>query len=284
MGFKFLQVISQILNMPFINTPNLKIYYEQTGTGTPLLVFGGTGGDLRRKPSIMDTVLGHQFHLISFDQRGLGQSEKPVDGYTMQAYADDGAHLLDALGIERAHVMGLSFGGMVAQHFALRHGHRLLKLALFCTAPGGAGGASYPLHDLLSLDPDQQLRERLKLNDTRLDDAWIDAHPEMIDAARKFSRSDAFDDDPHRARGAIGQFQARAAHDCWDRLHEINCPVWLAGGRYDGIATPAVMENMLTRLPYAELEFYDGGHLFMTEKPQSFNHAAAFFNRKEAPL
>ena len=282
MAFKFLQVISQILNMPFVNTPHLKIYYEQKGAGTPLLVFGGTGGDLRRKPSIMDTVLSRQFHLISHDQRGLGQSEKPADGYTMKAYADDGAHLLDALGIERAHVMGLSFGGMVAQHFALHHRDRLHKLALFCTAPGGAGGASYPLHDLLSLDPEHQLRERLKLYDTRLDDVWIDANPEFVETARVFSQRDAFDDDPHRERGAMGQFEARAAHDCWLRLDEIDCPVWLAGGKYDGIAKPAVMENMQARLPHAELTFYEGGHLFMTEKPQSFDHAAEFFNRKEA--
>jgi 3-oxoadipate enol-lactonase len=279
--FKFLQVISQILNMPFVTTPTLKMYYEEQGAGPPLLVFGGTGGDLRRKPNIMDTVLGRQFHLISHDQRGLGQSEKPADGYNMRAYADDGAHLLDALGIEKAHVLGLSFGGMVAQHFALHHSQRLHKLALFCTAPGGAGGASYPLQDLLALDPERQLRERLKLNDTRLDDAWIDANPEFVETARVYSQNDAFDDDPHRVRGAMGQFAARASHDCWDRLGEIQCPVWLAGGKYDGIAKPAVMENMLDRLPHAELTFYDGGHLFMTEKPQSFDHAAAFFNRKE---
>jgi 3-oxoadipate enol-lactonase len=278
-----LQAINQLNIMPFVSTQNLNIYYEQAGDGVPLLVFGGTGGDLRRKPSIMDTVLARRFQLICHDQRGLGQSEKPADGYTMQAYADDGANLLDALGIERAHVLGLSFGGMVAQHFALTHGACLSKLALFCTAPGGAGGASYPLHELLDLDEETGLRTRLKLYDTRLDDAWIDANPEFVEMARAASNRAAFDDDPHRERGAIGQFHARAGHDCWAALGDITAPVWLAGGAFDGIATPQTMQNMATRLPHAQLTFYQGGHLFMTEDAQPFKDVADFFSSEGAP-
>ena len=107
--------------MPLIQTRTLKTYYEMAGFGAPVLVLSGTGGDLRKKPTIMDSPLTAGFTVISYDQRGLGQSEKPQDGYTMANYAEDAVALMDALDIESAHVLGISFGGMVAQEFALAH-------------------------------------------------------------------------------------------------------------------------------------------------------------------
>ena len=77
--------------------PYAETYYEMAGSGAPVLVLSGTGGDLRKKPTIMDSPLTAGFTVISYDQRGLGQSEKPQDGYTMAAYADDAAALMDAL-------------------------------------------------------------------------------------------------------------------------------------------------------------------------------------------
>ena len=139
--------------MPFIQTRTLKTYYEMSGAGAPVLVLSGTGGDLRKKPTIMDSPLTAGFNVISYDQRGLGQSEKPQNVYTMAAYAEDAVALMDALEIESAHVLGISFGGMVAQEFALAYPNRLKRLALFCTSPGGAGGTSYPLDELEALDP-----------------------------------------------------------------------------------------------------------------------------------
>ena len=75
--------------MPFISTKNIKLYYESAGHGEAVLYISGTGGDLRKSPSVFDNDLKNNFHLISYDQRGLGQSETPDGPYTMQDYADD---------------------------------------------------------------------------------------------------------------------------------------------------------------------------------------------------
>ena len=268
--------------MPFIQTRTLKTYYEMSGAGAPVLVLSGTGGDLRKKPTIMDSPLTAGFNVISYDQRGLGQSEKPQNGYTMAAYAEDAVALMDALEIESAHVLGISFGGMVAQEFALAYPNRLKRLALFCTSPGGAGGASYPLDELEALDLQARATAMLRLGDTRIDDDVIKARPELVDMTMaRLDRSEFAHEEGH-ARGTTGQLSARKAHDCWARLEHITCPVWLAGGRFDGIALPQSMQNMATRLPDATLKFYDGGHLFMVQDPDVYTDLADFFRSTPA--
>ena len=263
--------------MPRIQTRTLNIYFEMAGEGDPMLVFSGTGGDLRKKPTILDSQLTADFNVISYDQRGLGQSEKPKDGYTMAAYAEDAAALMDALEIERAHVLGISFGGMVAQEFALAYPNRLKRLAMFCTSPGGTGGISYPLHELEHLDLETRAKTMLLLGDTRIDDDVIKTNPELVNVTMaRLDRSEFAHEDGH-ARGISGQLSARKAHDCWARLEHITCPVWLAGGRFDGIALPQSMENMAARLPDASLKFYDGGHLFMVQDRDVYNDLAVFF-------
>jgi len=263
--------------MPFIQTRTLNTYYEMAGSGVPLLVLSGTGGDLRKKPTIMDSPLTAGFNVISYDQRGLGQSEKPANGYTMAAYAEDTAALMDALELESEHVLGLSFGGMVAQEFALAYPERVKYLALFCTSPGGAGGASYPLDELDDLDLQARAKAMLQLGDTRIDDAIIGAHPELVERTMARLDRSEFAHEDNQTRGISGQLSARKAHDCWARLENITCPVWLAGGRFDGIARPQSMENMAARLPDATLKFYDGGHLFMLQDPEVYTDLAGFF-------
>ena len=85
--------------MSIISTKDLDIYFERSSSKRrgPLLYIGGTGGDLRNKPNQLDSPLTEFFEVISYDQRGLGQTTKPEGNYTMQQYADDAADLLDAL-------------------------------------------------------------------------------------------------------------------------------------------------------------------------------------------
>ena len=90
--------------MPFINTKKIKIYYESAGQGEALLYISGTGGDLRKSPSVFDNDLKNNFHLISYDQRGLGQSEIPDGPYTMKDYADDAFNFLIKLGLSLIHI------------------------------------------------------------------------------------------------------------------------------------------------------------------------------------
>ena len=250
--------------MPFITANSLSLYYERAGAGDPLLFISGTGGDLRNKPNMFDRGLPQAFDLIAYDQRGLGQSEKPDRPYTMADYADDAARLLDALNIPRARVIGMSFGGMVAQELVLRHPEKVERLVLGCTSPGGAGGSSFKFHEIEDLKGEARTRHLMAINDTRRDAAWQAANADQVAAIIEQSNP-KFEDEPSRAMGAHRQLEARRHHDTWERLPQIKIPVLVAGGKYDGIAPPEIVELLAKRIPGAELQWFEGGHLFTVQ-------------------
>jgi 3-oxoadipate enol-lactonase len=194
----------------------------------------------------------------------------------MADYADDAARLMDALGWDNAHVVGVSFGGMVAQEFVLRHPARITKLVLCCTASGGAGGASFAYHELPAMSADDMAALKVRIADTRRDDAWITAHPGEYRMLHGFAAADPYRDEPGHVEGAARQIAARAGHDTWDRLPRIACPTLVMGGKYDGIAPPDVVSALARRIPGAGLRFFEGGHLFMLEDKTAFTAIADF--------
>src|SRR5579872_5820705 len=251
--------------MPIAKLVAIDLYYELAGAGAPLLFISGTGGDLRVKPNTFDGPLPKAFDLLGYDQRGLGRSAKPDVDYSMADYADDAAALMDFVGWPHAKVIGVSFGGMVAQELALRHPAKVERLVLACTSPGGAGGASYPFHEIQHLKGEDRAKFLLPVSDTRRDAAWAAANPGAYAQLLALGSADPFAGEPGRAMGARRQLEARAGHDTWDRLGQIACPVLIAAGRYDGVALPATQERMAGRIPGAQLRFFDGGHLFMIQ-------------------
>jgi 3-oxoadipate enol-lactonase len=271
--------------MPRAKVRDIEIHYERRGPAgrenAPRLLFiSGSGGDLRFKPGTLDGPWPDHFDILAYDQRGLGQTSKPDQPYTMQDYADDAAGIMDAIGWNSARVIGVSFGGMVALELAIRHPARVERLCLACTSPGGAGGASYPLHELAHLSPEERARKMMQIADTRHDDAWAAAHPE--EAKRVLAMShDPYADEPGRAIGARRQLEARAGHDVWDRLGEISAPTLIAAGRYDALALPATQERMLARIKDAKLEFFEGGHGFLQDDPKAIPAIIDFLDGKD---
>jgi 3-oxoadipate enol-lactonase len=263
--------------MPVATANGIQIYYERAGSGPPLLFISGTGGDLRARPNQFDGPLPKSFDMLSYDQRGLGRSEKPDVAYSMADYADDAAALMADQGWDEAFVIGVSFGGMVAQELVLRHPARVTKLVLACTSPGGAGGASFPFHDIEHLKGEARARYMLAISDTRRDATWAAANPEKHEQFVAMAAAPPPGaGEPGHDMGAHRQLEARAKHDTWDRLPAIACPVLIAAGRYDGIALPATQERMAARIPGAQLAFFEGGHLFMIQDRTAFPAMAAF--------
>lgn len=264
--------------MPFIDVRDLAVYYEIHGSGTRVLWINGTGGDLRQNPSRGDGPLERHHEVLMYDQRGLGQTSKPDVDYSMADYADDAAALMDELGWERAHVLGISFGGMVAQHLALRHRRRVDRLVLACTSSGGAGGSSFDLASVAQLSPEERMRMVLPIFDSRNElesDPPVYA-PEFEWLASAMAGPALNADDPDADMGARRQLDARAGHDVWDRLSEIVAPTLVLGGRYDLQAPPDNLERLASAIPDATLQFCDGGHMFFLQDPAAWEAVVDF--------
>jgi len=273
--------------MPFIKLGALDFYYERKGpevtpdgqSPAPLLFISGTGGDLRNKPNQMDGLLPKHFDVVSYEQRGLGQSAKPDVPYTMADYADDAALMIEAMGWRKAHVVGVSFGGMVAQELVLRHPHLVDRLVLACTSPGGAGGASYPLHEVQDMDPDARARHMIPIMDTRRTAEWAETNPEAYAQFLEMAKNDPYKDEPGHKMGSRRQLEARQHHDTWERLPQIACPTLICGGKYDGQALPETQEKMRARIPNATLKMFEGGHLFMVQDRNAVKEMVGFLDR-----
>jgi 3-oxoadipate enol-lactonase len=264
--------------MPLIPVRDLEIYYEHHGRGPRLLCISGTNGDLRRSPTIFQSPLAEHFEILAYDQRGLGRTSRPDIPYTMADYAADADGLMQALGWDRCSVLGISFGGMVAQELALNFPYRLERLILACTSSGGQGGASYPLHELTGLSLDEYVRRTLFLADTRRDEAWQADYPDQFRNLIELTKAglEIGADELGRQIGRKRQLEARALHDTYDRLPALTLPVYICGGLYDGIAPPANLQALQQRIQGSRLELFKGGHLFFLQDPRAFEGMKAF--------
>ena len=213
--------------------------------------------------------------MLSWDYRGLGRSGPATAPYTMADLAADAVAVLDDAGWETCAVMGLSFGGMVAQEIAVTHPERVQRLALACTSPGGAGGSSYPLEHLAELDGTERTTTWRKLLDERWDEQWLAEHAIDMTLA-ELATADRDREDPDGAEGRRLQMQARAGFDAFERLGAISSPTLVGYGRYDGIAPPANSSAMASRIRGSELRGYEGGHLFLVQDPVAMPDFRAF--------
>ena len=256
--------------MPRARVRDLALYYERGGreSGPPLLLISGTAGDLRQKPSFFESPLAATFDLLGYDQRGLGRSDKPDGAYSMADYGQDAAGLLDAVAWDRCAVLGISFGGMVAQELALLAPERVTRLVLCCTSSGGPGGSSYPLHELEGLPPEDRLARSLGLMDSRWDAGWQAANPAIVDLMR--ARSAVGTRDEEATTGARRQLEARAAHDTYARLQQLTMPTLVCAGRFDDIAPLTNAEALAEQIPQATLQVFDGGHAFLLQDPAAW--------------
>jgi pimeloyl-ACP methyl ester carboxylesterase len=244
----------------------IDVYYEHEGTGPRLLFLNGSGATLETVAPLLGRFQ-ERFELLAHDQRGLGRTSIPDEPASMQDYAADALALVDHVGWDRFRVVGISFGGMVAQELAVTTPGRVERLALLCTSPGGPDAASYPLHELLDGGATPTIV------DSRFTPEWLAEHP--IDAfiadgfVAHFGAADP---------GFVLQLGARSQHDVVDRLHRITCPTFVAAGTYDGIAPLPNSEVIVARVPSAELHVYEGGHLFVVQDERAFPEVLDFLS------
>ena len=237
--------------MPRAALNGIDIYYERRGDGPPVLFLNGSGATLASSGILLD-VFAARGEVLAADQRGLGRTEIPPGPYAMVDYAADAIALLDHVGWDRGRVVGMSFGGMVAQELAITVPDRVERLALLCTSPGGAM-PSFPLHELADLTPE-----------------WLEAHEADRKLVAMMTNRTTGEKSPEVVRGELAQLDARRRHDVLDRLGAITCPTLVAAGRFDGIAPLPNSEAIADRVPHAELRVYEGGHAFVAQDRRAF--------------
>jgi 3-oxoadipate enol-lactonase len=261
--------------MPVAELGEISLYYETAGEGPPVLVIGGTGGDLRQAPGPFWWPGAERFSLLAYDHRDQGSSVSRSDAQpTMADFAGDALALVDHLGWDRFSVVGISFGGMVAQVLALTAGARVERLVLAITSSGGDGSRSYPLHELYALAHDERAARLVELLDTR-----TATQPQLAEAIAGFLTVDrglAAREDP--SPGLLRQLEARRHHDTSARLHELRMPTLVVAGRFDGIAPVAACERLAQAIPGARLEVFDGGHGVLLQDPAAWPSIADFLS------
>lgn len=254
-----------------------RLYYEVRGNeqGPPLLLIRGLIRNLHHWGEFADQ-LEDQFCLILFDNRGVGRSNTPPPPYSTAQMADDAIAVLSAAGFERAHVMGMSLGGMIAQQVALRHPERVNRLILGCTRGHRRAGPPMRMsvvYEMLSsarLEPDEAVRSSAPL---ALSPHFVEQNPQVIDRWVELARQYP----PTRA-AFLGQVAAAARHDTRGKLRRVQHPTLVVTGDADRLIHPRCSELLARELPNAELRLLFGAaHDFTTEIPQQSSELVAEF-------
>jgi pimeloyl-ACP methyl ester carboxylesterase len=259
---------------------DISINYQVSGSGPQVLFFNGSGATLQSSELLIRS-LSKECEVLAHDQRGLGLTSIPEGPYTMAQYAKDAAALLDHVGWKTCAVVGISFGGMVAQEFAVTFPQRVERLALLCTSAGGSASSSYPLHELGALSADERASKMVTLSDTRFTPEWLASHPS--DAQMMGLRGELTTKSADVIRGERLQLAARADHDVADRLHMISCPTFVTAGKFDGIAPPVNSEAIVQRISDATLSVYEGGHMFLAQDPTAIREIRPFLSTGVRP-
>ena len=270
------------VDVPKFERPEISINYEVSGSGPRVLFFNGSGATLKSS-ALLIGALAKSCTVLAHDQRGLGETSIPDGLYTMKQFAEDGAALLDHVGWDTCAVVGISFGGMVAQEFAVSYPQRVEKLVLLCTSAGGVAGSSYPLHELGALSPEERSERITTLTDSRWTPEWLASHPDDASIVQMRNQQAAIPKSKEVMKGEALQLGARIGHDVSDRLHRVTAPVFVAAGRFDGIAPVENSEEIVKRLTDASLSIYEGGHLFTAQDGRAIQDIRSFLVTGQRP-
>ena len=255
--------------MPYQQANGIRVYYEQEGSGADLVLISGLGGHLGGW-ALQRPALTHDYRLTVFDNRGAGRSDAPDEPYSIRQMADDTARLLDSLGIARAHIVGTSMGGMIAQELAISHPAKVNRLVLACTRmrPGPIRQLMAPIDLWLR---DHEL-DRVQLSLLTMPWAMTSAFvsdPAKVIRALELARLDPY---PIRPNAYRRQHVAVMGHDTTDRLGQIAAPTLVLVGAEDVLTPVSESEALAAAIPGSRLQVLPrGGHGFFGEYPDEVN-------------
>ena len=248
--------------MPFVENQGAKIYWDEQGHGAPVLLIMGLGYTSvmwhRTRPALA------RYRTVAFDNRGVGRSDVPPGPYSIATMASDAAAVLDAAGITRAHVFGVSMGGMIAQEFALQYPARTHSLILGCTSSGGPS----------SIRADSNVIDVLLMRGMTPEQAREAILPYIYDAntPREKIEQDVSLRQPWLPSpdGYMAQLQGILAWEGYSRIAQITAPTLVIHGKSDALVPPGNGELIAERIPGAKLvQLEHASHMFLTDQAQA---------------
>jgi len=243
------------------------LHHVRRGSGEPLLLIQGMSGHSLHWGEPFLGALEPHFDVISIDNRGTGESPRLEGPFTLAELADDAIGKLDELGIEKAHVMGISMGGMVAQELALARGELVRTLALGCTFCGGADSVATSPAVLGRLAAGMQSGDRARAVRTGWEVNVSQTMAAEGDAYERFTGIVA--QRPVAVPVIMAQLQACAAHDTCARLPTLTVPTLVIHGTEDEMLPVQNGQLIASLIPGSRLEVMEGvGHLFFWERPE----------------
>jgi pimeloyl-ACP methyl ester carboxylesterase len=252
------------------------MYYEVKGEGFPLVMIMGLGGNLDWWHPSMIREFSKNFKTVVFDNRGSGRTDLSEKEYTIKLFTDDTAGLMDALRISRAHVLGYSMGGMIAQELAINYPEKVEKLVLFSTNCGSARSipASQETLDLLLRagsvsSPEERARMSLPLGCT---EDFLDHNAEGVELMiRQMSKT------PTSPEAFQRQARAAMSFNSYDRLPKIKAPTLVLCGKKDILIPPENGSILAKAIPNAKLVYLEKSAHRLVEEMNEVIHTTTEF-------
>jgi pimeloyl-ACP methyl ester carboxylesterase len=257
--------------MPKVTVNDIGLYYETTGSGKALVLISGLGYPIWQWHKMVPFLAEH-FQVVAFDNRGVGQSDKPSGPYSAQMLAADTAGLLDALGIEKAAIMGHSMGGFIAQAMAIEFPEKVSELILCSTNFGGPNHvpvtpeAFAVLSDTTS-DPLTRFTNGLKVS---TGPGWADAHPDIVKEWVEWRIANPIELAGYQSQLAIGLALTSQEAAFEKKLQKISVPTLILFGAHDKVVPPENAELLQKQIQGSQTAIIpNAGHFFPIEVPDT---------------
>jgi 3-oxoadipate enol-lactonase len=267
----------------FVEVDGRKLAYNEVSPPSPrgtILLLTGLGAKRYGWYYQLDEF-GRYYRTIALDHRDISDSDPVDEPYTIADLADDAAAALRALGVQRAHVMGISLGGFVGLQFAIRHPDQLDKLVLISTSAGGATHVNPSQEMLARLAPASrehiEVGELARRNYTAImGPGFAENHPQDIENVVEIARYR-----PIHAPAYMRQLQAGLTHDAVQQLERIHAPTLVIHGDVDPLVPPANGDYLAKHIKGAQhIVYHNVGHVPIIECPDQFNSDVLAFLEK----
>ena len=262
--------------MPKVKVNDIQVYYEVHGEGFPLIMIMGLGANLDWWDPRMVQELSKKFKLVMFDNRGAGRTDVSDRRYAIKMFADDTAGFMDAVGISRAHVIGVSMGGMIAQELVLNYPEKVEKLVLCSTFCGGTKGVqpSEEITEMLSADRSAFSQEEIVRMSIPLlfTEDFVENNHDLVELTiQQILRAPISNEAFTRQLNAITEF------DTYDRLPQIRAPTLVLQGKRD-ILVPRENGSILAEaIPNAKLVYFENSAHGLIEDMEKVIHVLLDF-------